>query len=63
MAQRERRHSSLYLDAFVVVKMNVSINHLVGFVKGGRLVAIDALRFEDRKEILRHSVVIAVSSS
>ena len=51
VAQRERRHSCFALDALVVVKMDVTVNHLIGFREGRRFVAVDTLRFEDRKEI------------
>ena len=30
-AQRERRHSCFALDALMVVKMDIAVNHLVGF--------------------------------
>ena len=63
VAQRERRHSCFALDALVVVKMDVTVNHLIGFREGRRFVAVDTLRFEDGEEIFRHSVVIRVPTS
>ena len=63
VAQRERRHSSFALDALMVVKVDVTVNHLVGFREGRRFVAVDTLRFEDRKEIFCHCVVIWVPTS
>ena len=47
----------------MVVKMDISVDHLVGFREGSRFVAIDTLRFEDREEIFRHGIVIRVSPS
>lgn len=44
---RQRRLSSFDLDALVVVKMDVPVNHLVGFREGSRLVSVDAFCFED----------------
>ena len=51
VAQRERRHSSFALDALMVVKVDIAVNHLVGFREGRRFVAVDTLRFEDGEEI------------
>ena len=62
-AQRERRHSCFALDALMVVKVDIAVNHLVGFREGRRFVAVDTLRFEDGEEIFRHSVVIRVPTS
>ena len=47
----------------MVIEINIEINPFVGFFERSWLVPIDALHFEDREEIFRHSVVIAVSSS
>ena len=44
---RQRRLSSFELDALVVVKMDVPVNHFVGFREGSRLVSVDAFCFED----------------
>ena len=63
MAQSQRRHSCFVLDALVVVKVDVSVNHLVGFGEGNRFVAVDALCFEAGKEIFRHCIVIRVPAS
>lgn len=38
--QRQRRHSCFASDALVVIKMDVSVNHLVGFREGRRFVVI-----------------------
>ena len=62
-AQRERRHSCFALDALMVVKVDIAVNHLVGFREGRWFVAVDTLRFEDGEEIFRHSVVIRVPTS
>ena len=45
VAQRERRHSCFALDALMVVKVDIAVNHLVGFREGRRFVAVDTLRF------------------
>ncbi len=47
----------------MVVKMDISVNYLIGLEKGSWLVAVDALCFEDRKEIFCHRIVIRVSTS
>ena len=39
VAQRERRHSCFALDALMVVKVDIAVNHLVGFKEGRRRVA------------------------
>ena len=44
----------------MVVKEDISVNHLVGFREGGRFVAVNALGFEDGEEIFRHGVVIRI---
>ena len=31
MAQRQRRHSCFGLDSLVVIKLDIAVNHLVGF--------------------------------
>ena len=58
VAQRQRRHSCFALDALVVVKMDVAVNHFIGFRKGRWFVAADALCFENGKEIFRACTVI-----
>ena len=63
VAQRQRRHSCFCLDAFVVVKVDVTVNHLFGFRKGRRFVAVDAFCFENGEEIFRHCIVIRVPTS
>ena len=40
----------------MVVKEDISVDHLVGLREGGRFVAVNALGFEDGKEIFRHGV-------
>ena len=63
VAQRQWRHSCFALDTLVIVKMNVTVNHLVGLGEVGRFVAVDAFCFENGEEILRHCVVVMVSTS
>lgn len=41
---------------------DIAVNHLIGFGKGRRFMRVNALRFEDRKEIFRHGIVIRISS-
>mgnify|MGYP000112376585 CR=1 FL=1 len=41
----------------MVVKMDIAVNHLVGFQDGSRFMAVNALRFEDGEEIFRHGVL------
>ena len=45
----------------MVVKVDISVNQLVGFREGSRLLAVNALGFEDGEEIFGHGVVIWVS--
>ena len=63
MAQRERRHSCFVLDALVVVKVDVPVNHFIGLGESGQFVAVDTFCLEDRKEIFCHGVVIWVPAS
>ncbi len=46
----------------MVVEIDKIINQFSGLLKGLDLLAVDALCFEDREEIFRHGVVIAVST-
>ena len=62
-ASRQRRLSSFELDAFMVVEVDIAVNHLVGFRESSWFVAVNALCFKDGKEIFRHCVVIWVSPS
>ena len=62
-ASRQRRLSSLKLDTLVVVKVNVSVNHLVGLRESGWLVSVNTLCFKDGEEIFGHGIVIRVSPS
>ena len=50
------------MDAFVVIEVDVIVNHLVGFLKSFRLVSVDTLCFEDSKEIFSQGIVIAIST-
>ena len=63
VAQRERRHSCFALDALMVVKVDIAVNHLVGFREGRRFVAVDKPRFWGGEEIFRPSVVIRGSTA
>lgn len=45
LAQRERSHSCFVLDTLVIIKMNIAINHVFGFLEGSRFVAVDTLCF------------------
>ena len=49
VAQRQRRHSFFRLDAFVVVKVDITVNHFIGLGEGCRFVAVDTLCFENRE--------------
>lgn len=63
VAQRQRRYSCFALDALVVVKMDIAVNHFICFGEGCRLMAVDALCFENGEEIFCHCIVIWVSTS
>ena len=60
-ASRKRRLSSFELDALVIVEVDVSVNHLVGFREGSWFVAVNALCLENGEEIFRHGVVVRIS--
>ena len=40
----------------MVVEVNIAVNHLIGFGKGRRFVAVNTFCFEDREEIFRLGV-------
>ena len=61
MAQCQRRHSSFILDALMVVEMKVSVNQIIRFLECLRFVSVDALRFQNGKEMFCHCVVIKVT--
>ena len=63
VAQRQRRYSCFALDALVVEKMDIAVNHFICFGEGCRLMAVDALCFENGEEIFCHCIVIWVSTS
>ena len=46
-ASRQRRLSSFELDAFMVVEVDIAVNHLVCLRKRGRFVPVNALCLED----------------
>ncbi len=45
-----------------MVEMDVAVYPISGLVKGGWLVTVDALCFQNAEEVFRHGVVITVSS-
>ena len=47
----------------MVVKVDIAVDHLIGFGKGRRFVTVNALRFEDREEIFRHCIIIWIPTS
>ena len=47
MAQRQRRHSCFVLDALVIIKVDVPIEHFIGLGESGRFVAVDTFRLYD----------------
>ena len=47
----------------MIVKVDVSVNHLVGLGERSRFVPVNAFGFEDGKEIFSHGVVIRVPPS
>ena len=62
-ASRQRRLSSLKLDTLVIVKVDISVNHLVGLRESGWLMSVNTLCFKDGEEIFGHGIVIRVSPS
>ena len=62
-ASRQRRLSSLKLDALVIVKVDISVNHLIGRRESGWLMSGNTLCFQDGEEIFGHGIVIRVSPS
>ena len=61
MSKRERRHASFYLDALVIVEMDVSINQRIGLVEGVGFVPVNTFGFEDGEEIFCHCVIIRIA--
>ena len=47
----------------MVVEVNIAVNPLIGFGKGRRFVAVNALRFKNGEEIFCHGVVIRIALS
>ena len=47
----------------MVVKEDISVNHLVGFREGGRFVAVKALGFEDGEEIFNLTQAYGITPS
>ena len=45
----------------MVVEVNKTVNHLIGFREGIQFTAVNALGFEDGEEVFCHSVVIRIS--
>ena len=45
----------------MIVKVNITVNHLIGLREGSRFVAVNAFRFEYGKEIFRHSIIIRIA--
>ena len=46
----------------MIVEMDEIVNEIIRFLEGLRLMAVDALRFENGEEVFRHSVIIAIST-
>ena len=44
----------------MVVKVDVSVNYLVGFRERGRLAPVNALCFENEEKVFCHRIVIRV---
>ena len=57
LTKRKRSQSCFRLDAFVVVEVAIIVDHLVGFLKGLLLVPVNALGFEDAKEVFSHCLL------
>lgn len=51
------------LDALMVVKVDIPVDHFIGLGKSGRFVAVDTFRLEHGEEIFRHGIVIWVPAS
>lgn len=54
VALHKRRHSNLKLDMLMIVEMDVLANDSICFLRGSRLVAVNALSLEDGEEIFSH---------
>ena len=44
----------------MVVKMDITVNHLIGLRESGWLMPVNTLRFEDGEEIFCHGIVIGL---
>lgn len=45
----------------MIVKVDIAVKHLIGFGKGSRFMAVNALGFEDGEKIFCHGVVVRIS--
>ena len=63
VAQRQQSHSCFGLDSLVAIKLDITVNHLIGFGECIRFVAVDALRFENREKIFCHCVIMWIPAS
>ena len=59
----ERRELGVKLNAFMVVKSDITINERLCFADGLRLEKTNAFGFENGKEIFCHSIVVWVRPS
>ena len=50
MVQRQRSYSYFALDAFIIVKIDVVVNHLIGFQEGSWFAVVNAFCFEVGKK-------------
>ena len=61
--QFQRRQFCFSLDALVVIEINIVVDQYIGLLKGGSLMSVNTLGFENGKEVFCHCVVIAISAS
>lgn len=58
----QRRHTCGSLKADMVIKPDKFIDHLSGLRPGLRFSPVNALAFQDGKEVFRHGVVVEVAN-
>lgn len=50
------------LNTLMVIKVDIIVNHFIGLFKSLWFVSVDALSFQDAKEIFSQRIVIAIST-
>ena len=52
MTKRKRRHSGFELNPLAFAKKDITIDHIIGFIKRSWLMPVNAFSLENREEVL-----------